>query len=152
MLWLPLGCIHTNFVSETWTGAWSGWSFQLSTPFRNLWARSLPDGSGLCGALPAAAEPACQAAAAIVLGEAVLKGGLDVDPHYVSWALPLPSLPGHWLCAVRRVHRVVEDGCLVPLATDAQAQSLWALAAVASWPGVLRSSTFSINGLWVSTY
>ena len=42
---LPQGPIHTSFVSETWTGAWGGRSFQPSTPFRNLWAKSLPDGS-----------------------------------------------------------------------------------------------------------
>lgn len=37
-----------------------------------------------------------------------------------------------------RVYRVVEDGCLAPWATDAQAQSLWALAAVVSGRGVPR--------------
>lgn len=37
-------------------------------------------------------EPACQSAAAVVLGESVLKEGFDLEPNYVSWVLP-PSLP-----------------------------------------------------------
>lgn len=36
-------------------------------------------------------EPACQSAAAIVLGESVLEG-FDLEPNFVSWVLP-PSLP-----------------------------------------------------------
>lgn len=116
MLRPPLGPIHTGFVSETRTGAWGGWSFQPSTPFRNLWAKSLPDGSWALRP-----GPGCQAAAAFVLGESVLKEGFDLEPDYVPWALPLPSLPGSWVCAVRRMRRVVEDGCPARCAADAQA-------------------------------
>lgn len=47
---------------------------------------------GLCGAPPATAEPACQSAAAFVLGESVLTEGFDLEPNYVSWVSPL-SLP-----------------------------------------------------------
>lgn len=39
------GPIHTSFVPESWTGALGGWSLQPPTPLRNLWAKSLPDGS-----------------------------------------------------------------------------------------------------------
>lgn len=106
---------------------------------------------GLCGTAPAAARPGCQAAAAFVLGESVLKEGFDLEPDYVSWALARPSLPGSTLCAVRRMRRVVENGCPVRCAADAQAQPLGPACRgfVATVP---RHPAFSINGLRVSTY
>ena len=91
---LPPGPIHSGFVSESWTGVWSGWSFQS------------PTRSGISGpnhfqmvvrhlqAPPAMVGPACQSAAAFFLGESVLKESFDLEPNYVSWALPLRSPPG----------------------------------------------------------
>lgn len=40
--------------------------------------------AGLCRAPPATVKPACQSAAAVVLGESVLKEGFDLEPNYVS--------------------------------------------------------------------
>lgn len=98
MLWLPPRPIHSSFVSETWTGAWGGHS--ILSPRAGI---SGPDhfqmAVGLCGAPPATAEPECRAAAAFVLGEAVLKGGLLFGPRLHLLGTTPPLLAGTWFCA-----------------------------------------------------
>ena len=40
---------------------------------------------------PATAEPACQSAAAFILGESMLKEGFDLEPNYIWQQHPLPA-------------------------------------------------------------
>lgn len=92
MLWLPLEPIHNQLCFRELDRS-SGW---LVIPASHPIQESLGQITsrwqlGLCGAPPATVEPACQSAAAIVLGESVLEG-FDLEPNFVSWVLP-PSLP-----------------------------------------------------------
>lgn len=90
---LPPGPIHAGFVSETWTGAPGGWSFQPSTLFRNLWAKSLPDGSWALRRL----SPRASQQLPSFLESLCSRRALIWNQILVSWALPLPSLPGSWV-------------------------------------------------------
>lgn len=102
MLWLPLGRIHTSFVSESWTGAQSGWSFQPPTRSGIYGPNHFQMAVGPLQAPPAMVGPACQSAAAFILGESVLKESFDLEPNYVSWTLsprppPREGRPGSLL-------------------------------------------------------
>ena len=94
MLWLPPGPIHASFVSERCTGARSGWSFQPPTRSGISGPNHFQMAVGPLQAPSAPVGPACQSAAAFILGESVLKESFDLEPNYVSWALPLHPPPG----------------------------------------------------------
>lgn len=152
MLWLPPGPIHTSFVSKSWTGAPGVWSFQPPTPFRNLWAKSLPDGSWASAELlqQRRSQHASQQQPSFL--ESLCWQRALIWSQIMSPEFSPSRCPGSWFCAVRRCHWVAENGCLAPWAADAQACSLWVLPAVAPWPGVPRHPAFSINGLQVCTH
>lgn len=96
--WLCCGGLQGPFTPALFLrGGWelgSGWSFQPPTRSGISGPNHFQMAVGPLQAPPAPVGPACQSSAAFILGESVLKESFDLEPNYISWALPLHPPPG----------------------------------------------------------
>lgn len=104
-----------------------------SHSFRNLWAKSFPDGSWASAGSSSNSGASVPVSSCLYSWRVCAEGELWFGAKLclLDTLSPPPTQGGaSWFFAVRLCHRLVKDGCLVPWAAEAQ---VWSLRALPSW-------------------